>query len=81
VVSDANLSERLAGARRAIERDAHELRARAHGTRAKVLAALNGIAEIRQVLGVVMPRRRPAPPREDRPVPIADDGAAPRHDR
>ena len=71
--SDANLSERLAGARRAIERDAHELRTRARGTRAKVLAALSGIAEIRQMLGAVMPRRRPAP--------AGDDGAAPRHDR
>jgi hypothetical protein len=80
VVSDADPSDRLADARRAIERDAHELRARAHGTRATVLAALSGIAEIRQVLGVVMPRRRPAPRREDRPASIGEDGAAPRHD-
>jgi hypothetical protein len=71
VVSDANPSDRLAETRRAIERDAHELRTRARGTRAKVLAALSGIAEIRQMLGVVMPRRRPAP--------TGDDGAAPRH--
>jgi len=73
VVSDANPSDRLAETRRAIERDAHELRTRARGTRAKVLAALSGIAEIRQMLGVVLPRRRPAP--------AGDDGAAPRHDR
>lgn len=73
MVSDANPSDRVAEARRAIERDARELRTRAHGTRAKVVAALNGIAEIRQLLGVVMPRRRPAP--------AGDDGAAPRHDR
>jgi len=73
VVSDANPSDRLAETRRAIERDAHELRARADGARGKVLAALSGIAEIRQVLGVVIPRRRPAS--------VEEDGAPPRHGR
>jgi hypothetical protein len=58
MVPDADPSDRLAETRRAIERDAHELRARAYGARAKVLAALSGIAEIRQVLNVVVPRRR-----------------------
>lgn len=81
MVSDADPPDRLTGARRAIERDARELRARARGARAKVLAALSGIAEIRQALGVVLPRRRPAPAREDRPAPVGEDGAAPRHDR
>ena len=58
MVPDADSSDRLAGARRAIERDAEELRARAQGARGMVIAALNGIAEIRQVLAAVMPRRR-----------------------
>lgn len=81
MVPDANLSERLAGVRRAIERDAHELRARGHGARAKILAALNGLAEIREVLGAVMPRRRPAPAGEDRPARAQEDGARPAADR
>lgn len=58
MASHANPPDGLADARRAIERDAHELRARAHSARAAVLAALNGLAEIREVLGVVTPRRR-----------------------
>lgn len=65
MVPDADSADRLAGARRAIERDARELRARADGARGTVIATLNGIAEIRQVLAAVMPRRRdgdgPAP--------------------
>lgn len=58
MVPDPDSSDRLAGARLAIERDAEELRARAHGARGMVIAALTGIAEIRQVLAAVMPRRR-----------------------
>ena len=69
MVPHADPSDRLADTRRAIERDAHELRARVSGARAKVLAALNGLAEVRQVLGVVMPRRR------DRAAAGHDDGA------
>lgn len=74
MVSHANPSDGLADARRAIERDAHELRARAYGARVRVLAALGGIAEIRQILGVVTPRRR------DRAAGAPDDGTA-RSDR
>ncbi|HET7263339.1 MAG TPA: hypothetical protein VFL28_01630 [bacterium] len=62
MVPHADPSDRLADTRRAIERDAHELRARARGARAKVLGALSGLAEIRQALGVVMPRRRERAP-------------------
>lgn len=69
MVPHADPSDRLADTRRAIERDAHELRARADGARARVLAALNSLAEIRQVLGVVVPRRR------DRAGAASDDGA------
>lgn len=69
MVADAGPSDRLAETRRAIERDAHELRARASGTRATMTAALAGIAEIREILSAVLPRRR------DR------DGAGPDGDR
>ena len=69
MVSHANPSDGLADTRRAIERDAHELRARAYGARARVLSALSGLAEIRDVLGVVTPRRR------ERPAVPPDDGA------
>jgi hypothetical protein len=58
MVPDADPSDRLAGTRRAIERDAHELRARVYGARAKVIAALTGIVEIRQLLSVMLPQRR-----------------------
>jgi hypothetical protein len=67
VVPNADPSDRLADTRHAIERDAQELRVRASGARAKLLAAVNGLAEIRQMLSVLLPRRR--------------DGAAPSHDR
>ncbi len=73
MVPDADPSDRLAETRRAIERDAEELRVRAGGARAKLLTALNGIVEIRQILSAVIPRRRPAPARED--------GAGPPFDR
>ena len=69
MVPDADPSDGLADARRAIERDAHELRTRAHGARAGVLAALGRLAEIRQVLRIVTPRRR------DRDASPPDDGA------
>lgn len=69
MVPNADPSDRLAETRHAIERDAHELRVRASGARATLLAAVSGIAEIRQVLSMILPRRR------DR------DGAAPSHDR
>lgn len=81
MVPHADPSDRLADTRRAIERDAHELRARADGARAKVLAALSGIAEIRQVLSVVMPRRRAAPADDPRAGSLREDGAGPRSDR
>jgi hypothetical protein len=58
MVSNADPSDRLAGTRRAIERDAHELRARAYAARAKVVAALHSITEIRQMLSAVLPHRR-----------------------
>jgi hypothetical protein len=58
MVPDADPSDRLAETRRAIERDAQELRARADEARAKVLAALNGIMEIRQIFSAVSFRRR-----------------------
>lgn len=69
MVPNADPSDRLAETRHAIERDAQELRVRASGARAKLLAALSGLVEIRQMLSVVLPRRR------DR------DGAASPHDR
>jgi len=81
VVPDADPSDRLAETRHAVERDARELRARTDGARAKLLAALSGIVEIGQILSVVLPRRRPAPAREDRPAPAHEDGAGPPHDR
>ncbi|HEV2440791.1 MAG TPA: hypothetical protein VGX97_12095 [bacterium] len=81
MVPDADPSDRLAETRHAVERDAHELRARAGGARAKLLAALGGIVEIREILAVVLPRRRPAPAREDRPAPAGGDGSGPPHDR
>ncbi len=62
---DADPSDRLAETRRAIERDATELRARACGARAKLITALCGILEIRQILSAVVSRRRPASARED----------------
>jgi len=65
VVPDADPSDRLAETRRAIERDAEELRVRAGGARATILTALNGIVEIRQILSAVIPRRRPVPAGED----------------
>jgi hypothetical protein len=58
MVPDADPSDRLAETRHAIERDAQELRARAYSARAKVVAALSGITEIRQVLSAVLPHRR-----------------------
>jgi hypothetical protein len=58
MVPDASPSDRLAGTREAIERDAHELRARAYSARAKAVAALSGMTEIRQMLGAVLPHRR-----------------------
>lgn len=58
MVPDADPADRLAETRHAIERDARELRARADGARAKMLAALSGILEIRQILSAVVPRRR-----------------------
>ena len=72
MVPDADPSDRLAETRRAIERDANELRARAGGARATMLTALGGILEIRQILSAVMPRRRPAPPRGDGAGPPLD---------
>ena len=69
MVPEADPSDRLAETRRAIERDANELRARAGGARAKMITALSGILEIRQILSAVMPRRRPAPAREDGAAP------------
>lgn len=71
MVPDADPSDRLAETRRAIERDAQELRARAGGARAKVLAALGGILEVRQILSAVIPRRR------DGRAAGRDDGAPP----
>lgn len=58
MVPDADPSDRLAETRRAIERDAHELRTRAYEARAKVAAALSSITEIRQMLSAVLPHRR-----------------------
>lgn len=81
MVPDADSSDRLAETRHAVERDAHELRARADGARATLLAALSGIAEIREVLSVVLPRRRPGPPRGNRPAPADGDGSGPPRDR
>ena len=81
MVPDADSSDRLAETRHAVERDARELRARADGARATLLAALSGIVEIGQILSVVLPRRRPAPEREDRPAPAGGDGSGPPHNR
>ena len=58
MVPDADPSDRLAETRRAIERDAHELRARAYDARAKVTAAFSSVTEIRQMLSAVLPHRR-----------------------
>lgn len=58
MVPDADPSDRLAETRRAIERDARELHARAYATRAKVAATLGGITEIRETLSAVLPYRR-----------------------
>jgi hypothetical protein len=58
MVPDADPSDRLAEARRAIERDAKELRARAYAARAKVAATLGGITEIRETLSAVLSDRR-----------------------
>jgi hypothetical protein len=58
MVPHADPSDRLAETRRAIERDAHELRARAYGARAKIVAALSSLTEIRQMLSAVLPHRR-----------------------
>ncbi|HLW46693.1 MAG TPA: hypothetical protein VKW09_02895 [bacterium] len=58
MVPHADPSDRLADTRRAIERDAHELRARAYGARAKVVAAVSSLTEIRQMLSAVLPHRR-----------------------
>jgi hypothetical protein len=58
MVSDADPSDRLTEARHAIERDAHELRARADAARAKVAATLGGITDIRQTLSAVLQQRR-----------------------
>ncbi len=69
MVPHADPSDRLANTRRAIERDAHELRVRAGGARVKVLSALSGLAEIRRLLEVLVPRRR------ERAPAARDDGA------
>jgi hypothetical protein len=58
MVPDADPSHRLAGTRRAVERDAQELRARAYAARAKIVAALSSITEIRQMLSAMLPHRR-----------------------
>jgi hypothetical protein len=58
MVPDTNPSDRLTGTRRAIERDAQELRARAYSVRARIVAALGSITEIRQMLSAVLPHRR-----------------------
>ena len=68
MVPHADPSDGLADARRAIERDAQELRSRAGGARARVLAALGGLAEIGRALGVVTARGR------DRAAAARDDG-------
>jgi len=58
MVPDADPSDRLAEARHAIERDAHELHARANAARAKVAATLGGITDIRETLTAVLQQRR-----------------------
>lgn len=58
MVPDADPSDRLAEARHAIERDAHELHARVDATRAKVAATLGGITDIRETLSAVLQHRR-----------------------
>jgi hypothetical protein len=55
--SSDRLTGRLATTRDAVERDVRLLRARADTARARVLAALNGIADVRQVLSGMIRRR------------------------